>query len=275
MLNTITSKLIPDYKIKRRQFDNPLIHRLPKKFFIKPDTVVPHVLQDKTNNKNENFFYKAGPMKKIAFDIDKSHLKIAIVNAGGLCPGLNNVIYDLVYSLEKLYNVHNIYGIKNGYSGFIKHNMLKLDINGIEGIQHDSGSILGTSRGKLSPGKIASTIIDHKINQLYIIGGDGTHRGAYELCQYFDDYWSTYDLSVMCIPKTIDNDIPVIDKSFGYETAVDKAKYAIMSAYCEARDTEYGLGIVKLMGRSCGWIALAASLASYNVDICLIPEYKL
>lgn len=271
---TITSKLIPDYKIKRRCYDNPLIHKLPKKCFIKPDTLVPHILQDKIDNKNENFFYKAGPMKKIAYNIDKSNLKIAILNAGGLCPGLNNVIYDLVYSLENLYNVDNIYGVKNGYSGFLKHNMIKLNIDNIEGIQHDSGSILGTSRGKLDVNKIASTIIDHKINQLYIIGGDGTHRGAYELCKYFFEYSSSYDLSVMCIPKTIDNDIPIIDKSFGYETAVDKAKYAIMSAYTEAKDTEHGLGIVKLMGRSCGWIALAASLASYNVDICLIPEYE-
>lgn len=200
-------------------------------------------------------------------------MKVGIVNAGGLCPGINNVIYDLVYSLEHLYQIHDIYGIQFGYSGFLKYNMLKMNTNNVEGIQHESGSLLGTSRGTLDVEKVASRIMDHDINQLYVIGGDGTHKGAHKLCEYFEKNASDYDFSLVCIPKTIDNDLSIIDKSFGFESAVDKAKDAIINAYTEARDTEKGLGIVKVMGRNCGWIASSASLASYNVDVCLIPEY--
>lgn len=222
-----------------------------------------------------NFFHKAGPMKHIAYDVtnNPSEIRVAIMNAGGLCPGINNVIYDLVYALENLYNVTNIWGVRNGFSGFMKYNMVDLSVETIEGIQHESGSILGTSRNYIDIVKIFSSIVDHNINHLYIIGGDGTHKCAHKLHEYFKNYLSHYDISIVCIPKTIDNDIPIIDKSFGFDTAVDKAKSAIMSAYYEAKDTENGLGVVKLMGRNSGWIALTASLASHNVDVCLIPEY--
>lgn len=270
---SIFSSIKPIIK-KNNCYNNPLVKKLSDKCFVKENDVIPYNLENASKYKKPHIFKKAGPMKKIVYDTENGHLKVGIVNAGGLCPGINNVIYDLVCSLEHLYDVKEIYGIQYGYSGFLKYNMIELDSNAVDGIQHESGSMLGTSRGELDVDKVASRIMDHKINQLYVIGGDGTHKGAYKICKYFEENNSEYDLSLICIPKTIDNDLSIIDKSFGYDTAVDKAKDAIINAYCEARDTENGFGIVKVMGRNCGWIALSASLASYNVDVCLIPEYR-
>jgi 6-phosphofructokinase 1 len=285
---SITSSLTqpPFIHKKAGRYENPLIHKLSDKCFVKDDQVVQYNVEqqqrimEKEKSQSDPHssnitwsFKKAGPMKKIAYNLESAPMKVGIVNAGGLCPGINNVIYDLVYSLEHLYRIDDIYGIQFGYSGFLKYNMLKMNTNNVEGIQHESGSFLGTSRGTLDVEKVASRIMDHDINQLYVIGGDGTHKGAHKLCEYFETNASEYDFSLVCIPKTIDNDISIIDKSFGFETAVDKAKDAIINAYTEARDTEKGLGIVKVMGRNCGWIASSACIASYNVDVCLIPEY--
>jgi 6-phosphofructokinase 1 len=245
--------------VNTNEHTSPLINTLPKRCFIKP---MQRVFD---NDDSKGNIYKAGPTTNISFKSNTT--KVAIVNAGGLCPGINNVIYDLVYSLEKLYNVNDIYGIQYGFTGISKYNMLELCVKDVENIQHDRGSFLGTSRGVLDAKKVSVLLDDHKINQLYVIGGDGSHKGAYELTKHTD-------ISIICIPKTIDNDLPVIDRSFGFHTATERAKEFIMAAYSEAKDTEYGLGIVKLMGRNCGWIALSASMASYNVDVCLIPEYE-
>ena len=260
----VSNALLPNWSIKRRTHTNPLVTKLPKTCFVNKKNVVHEKMHGLKQDETENAFYQAGPMRKIAFN--PSTTTAAIVNAGGLCPGINNVIYDLVFTLEKLYNVNHIYGIRNGYTGLNKYNMLALSVDSIEGIQYESGSLLGTSRGHVDPAKLSDMLEDHGIDQLYVIGGDGSHKGAFELNK-------VSDVSVVCVPKTIDNDIPIIDRSFGYNTSVDVAKQSIMSAYYEAKDTENAIGIVKLMGRSCGWIALSACLSSYNVDVCLIPEY--
>ena len=261
----VVSRLFSSESIKQASFKSPLVETLPGSCFVKrKDYVQQELIVKKNKLEAGNVFHRAGPTEKIAFEASRTN--VAIVNAGGLCPGINNVLYDLVYTLEKLYHIDNIYGIRNGFSGLGKYNMLELSVEDIEGIQHDSGSLLGTSRGALDVEKFSLLMDDHGINQLYVIGGNGTHKGAFELSKHTD-------VSIVCIPKTIDNDLPIIDKSFGYETAVEQAKKSIMSAYYEAKDTENGLGIVKVMGRHCGWIALSACLSSYNVDVCLIPEY--
>tara|TARA_Y100000389_G_scaffold201216_1_gene243337 strand:- start:2585 stop:3778 length:1194 start_codon:yes stop_codon:yes gene_type:complete len=261
----VVNKLFTSESIKKASYKSPLVETLPSTCFVKRKDYIQQDLIVKRNNVEiGNVFHRAGPTEKIAFDTSRTN--VAIVNAGGLCPGINNVLYDLVYTLEKLYNINTIYGIQNGFTGLGKYNMLELSVEDIEGIQHDSGSLLGTSRGVLDVEKFSLLMNDNRINQLYVIGGNGTHKGAFELSKHTD-------VSIVCIPKTIDNDFPIIDKSFGYETAVEQARQCIMSAYYEAKDTENGLGIVKLMGRHCGWIALNACLSSYNVDICLIPEY--
>ena len=108
------------------------------------------------------------------------------------------------------------------------------------------------------------------INQVYIIGGDGTHRGINELIKRAIERRMV--ISFVGIPKTIDNDIPIIDNSFGFNTACEVAERMIEAAYTEATNAQNGVGLVKLMGRYSGFIARNASLASGNVDICLIPE---
>ncbi|KAL4185040.1 hypothetical protein AMTRI_Chr10g4010 [Amborella trichopoda] len=121
------------------------------------------------------------------------------------------------------------------------------------------GTILGTSRGGYDTTKI-----------VYIRGGDGTQTGASVI--YKEIERRGLKVSVAGIPKTVDNDIAVIDKSFGFDTAVEEAQRAINAAHVEAGRIDNGLGIVNLMGHYCGFIAMYATLASRDVDCCLIPE---
>lgn len=108
------------------------------------------------------------------------------------------------------------------------------------------------------------------IEQLYIIGGDGTMRGAVEIFEELKQ--RKLYISVVGIPKTVDNDVGIIDRSFGFQTAVEMAQQAINAAHVEAESAVNGIGLVKLMGRSTGHIALHATLSSRDVDCCLIPE---
>jgi len=110
------------------------------------------------------------------------------------------------------------------------------------------------------------------VNQIYIIGGDGTHRAADAIAQ--EAVKRQLKLSVVGIPKTIDNDLGVIDRSFGFSTAVTEARKAIQAAVVEASCAPNGVGIVQLMGRHAGYIAAHATLATRQVDICLIPEIQ-
>ena len=268
---TITNTLIQP--IHEQKHKSPLLTKLPKKSFITKNDVIKkniHVntntISTLTNNEKDDYYLKAGPYQDIAFDTNATN--VAIVTAGGLCPGINNVIYDLVHTLDKLYGIKNIYGIQNGFKGVYTYNMIELSTESIEGIQYENGSYLGTSRGELQADTIIEYLKMRNIHQLYIVGGDGTHRGSNELAKLTKN-----DISIACLPKTIDNDLPIIDKSFGFDTAVEEAKKCVISAHSEAKCTENSIGIVKLMGRHCGWIALYASLTSYNVDVCLIPEY--
>lgn len=168
-----------------------------------------------------------------------------------------------------------IYGIRCGYRGFYQEEFLPYKLltpESVDGIHHLGGTILASSRGGFDKDKIIDACVQHGINQIYIIGGDGTHRGAHAL--YLEAKSRGLKMAIVGIPKTIDNDIALIDKSFGFETAVGEATKAIISADVEARCTPYGIGLVKLMGRCAGFIAAHATLAARNVDLCLVPEVK-
>lgn len=106
--------------------------------------------------------------------------------------------------------------------------------------------------------------------QVYIIGGDGTMRGMVEI--FNEIQRRKLNIAVAGIPKTVDNDVGIIDRSFGFQTAVEMAQQAISAAHTEAESAVNGVGLVKLMGRSTGHIALHATLSSRDVDCCLIPE---
>ncbi|WP_432563825.1 ATP-dependent 6-phosphofructokinase [Kineococcus sp. SYSU DK003] len=212
-----------------------------------------------------------GPRKKIFFDPSKT--RVGIVTCGGLCPGINNVIRGLVSELTNHYGVRRIYGFKNGYQGFVPrygHDVIDLTPEVVENIDGEGGTILGTSRGQQDASEIVDCLERMGIGVLFVIGGDGTMRGAQKISAEI----KTRDLktAVVGIPKTIDNDIPFIDQSFGFQSAFSEATRSIRSAKVEARTAPNGVSIVKLMGRHSGFIACYAALAQNDADFVLIPE---
>lgn len=231
-------------------------------------------------------YKKAGPKTHLYYDPRK--VKAVIVTCGGVCPGLNVVIRELVMMLCHGYKVQEVYGVKYGFEGFwkntsdgdcyvkfipeLRRESDRLDKKTIvvKDLHTLGGTVLGTSRGGFDGEKIADAVQARGINQIYAIGGDGTHRGLLTLSKIFRQ--RNIEVSLIGIPKTIDNDIVVIDKTFGFDTAVEIGMWAIHCADVEANSAEYGVGLVKLMGRHAGHIAMHASLANRDVNICLIPE---
>lgn len=214
---------------------------------------------------------KAGPRERIFFDPKK--VCAGIVTCGGLCPGLNDVIRSIVMTLWYQYGVRNIIGIPYGYCGF-SHSYglepLRLEPNNVSYIHEHGGSILGSSRGGADTTEIVDTIEQLNLNILFAIGGDGTQKGA--LAIYEEAKRRDRTLSVVGIPKTIDNDLSFVQRSFGFETAVSHAVNAVQAAHTEAVSAINGLGLVKVMGRESGFIATHTALASNDVNFVLIPE---
>ncbi|XP_057725362.1 ATP-dependent 6-phosphofructokinase 2 [Arachis stenosperma] len=213
-------------------------------------------------------YHRAGPRNQVFFH--PSEVRAAIVTCGGLCPGLNTVIRELVVGLWDLYGVRQIFGITAGYRGFYWREPVELNPKLVDDWHKRGGTVLETSRGGFDLNKIVDAIENLRFNQVYIIGGDGTMRGAVKI---FDEIRRRkLNVAVVGIPKTVDNDVGIIDRSFGFQTAVEMAQQAISAAHVEAVSAVNGIGLVKLMGRSTGHIALYATLSSRDVDCCLIPE---
>lgn len=216
-------------------------------------------------------FEPCGPRRKIFFDPSKT--RAAIVTCGGLCPGLNDVIAGLVRTLTYHYRVRRVVGIRNGYQGFVAdygHDVVDLTPESVRDIATDGGTVLGTSRGPQDPDVIVDCLEQLHVNVLFVIGGDGSMRGAMKIAETVAERGLM--ISVVGIPKTIDNDIPYIDQSFGFQTAFSIASDAIRAAQVEAKSTANGIGLVKLMGRHSGFIACYAALARSGADVVLIPE---
>lgn len=219
-------------------------------------------------------FQKAGPRPKIFHEPALSNA--AIITCGGLCPGLNNVIKGLVTVLYHDYKVRKIFGLKYGYQGLVpKYNHLPIQLTPltVDEIHKSGGTVLGSSRGDQDAAQMVDTLERMGINLLFCIGGDGTLRGAGAIAE--EVLKRKLSISVIGIPKTIDNDLSFIEKTFGFETAVHTAVDIITSAHNEAGGADSGIGIVKLMGRDSGFIAAAATLANSVVDFCLVPEIDL
>jgi 6-phosphofructokinase 1 len=212
-----------------------------------------------------------GPRRKIFFDPSKT--RAGIVTCGGLCPGLNDVIRGLVRSLTLQYGVRRVTGFRNGYEGFIPgyaHGIVELTPESVRDITAEGGTALGTSRGHQDPHDIVDCLERLNINVLFVVGGDGSMRGAMQIAGVIAE--RELRISVVGIPKTIDNDIPYIDQSFGFQTAFSRAAEAIRQVTVEAKSTPNGVGLVKLMGRHSGFIAAYAALANHDADVVLIPE---
>lgn len=220
---------------------------------------------------DEIAFECAGPRQMIFFD--PQNTRAAIVTCGGLCPGINNVVQSIFLELYYRYGVRRILGVRYGYAGFdmsAAQTPLELTPQRVDGLQHHGGSFLGSSRGSIDPAIIVESCRRWKVNQLYAIGGDGTLKGAHAVA--VEAQRQGYELAVIGVPKTIDNDILYVYKTFGFDTAVQAAREVLTAAHNEAEGAPNGVGLVKLMGRDSGFIACHATLASMVVNFCLIPE---
>ncbi len=214
---------------------------------------------------------RSGPREKIYFNPGKTIA--AVVTCGGLCPGLNDVIRGLVMTLNYSYGVRTIYGIPYGYEGFIDkygHSIINLTPDYVCDLHEKGGSVLGSSRGPQSKEKMVDKLVELKVNMLFVIGGDGTLRGAQDIVSEVAS--RGLKISVVGIPKTIDNDIEYMDKCFGFETAFAEAVRTVRCAHSEAKGYPNGVGLVKLMGRDSGFIAAFAAIADNSVNYVLIPE---
>ena len=216
-------------------------------------------------------FEPAGPRKHLYFDSAKA--KCAVVTCGGLCPGLNDVIRALVMESFHIYRIPCMLGIRYGLEGFIPsygHEVVELTPENVTDIHQFGGTILGSSRGPQDPAAIVDALERLNISILYMIGGDGTMRAMKSITAEISR--RGLHISIIGIPKTIDNDINFISQSFGFETAVFQAAETIMCAHTEALGYRNGIGLVKLMGRESGFIAAHAALAQKEVNFLLVPE---
>jgi len=214
---------------------------------------------------------KAGPHKFLYFDPSKT--KVAIVTCGGLCPGINNVIRGLVNQLYYRYEVNQIIGIQYGFAGFIdsyNYPVVELTPDSVDTIHLFGGTVLGSSRGAQNMAAIVDKLSELNVDILFCIGGDGTLRGAHAIHE--EILRRKLNICIAGIPKTIDNDINMIDKSFGFETAFSIANKIILDAHNEARGVYNGIAILKLMGRNSGFIAAYAALSIQEANFVLVPE---
>jgi 6-phosphofructokinase 1 len=213
----------------------------------------------------------AGPREKIFFDPSKA--KAAIVTCGGLCPGINDVIRAIVMELYHRYDVKNIIGIKYGFQGLIphfRHDIKELTPDSVKDIHTLGGSILASSRGRQDINDIVNSLRRMNVDIFFCVGGDGTMRATELITD--EIIRRNLNIAVIGIPKTIDNDLNLIQRTFGFDTAISEAVKAIQCAHVEATGAPNGIGLVKFMGRQSGHIAACASLALSDVNFVLIPE---
>lgn len=216
-------------------------------------------------------FELAGPRAKLFFDAKQT--RAGIVTCGGLCPGLNNVIRSLFLELNYGYGVHEVLGFRGGYTGLDPERGAEPVIitpQFVDSIHQKGGTILGSSRGPVDIGLAVENLISRGVNILFTVGGDGTQRGGNDL--YQEARKRGHALSVVGVPKTIDNDVGFVSRTFGFFSAIEEAARVLDCAHTEARSVPGGIGLVKLMGRHAGFVTAGATVASQDVNFALIPE---
>jgi 6-phosphofructokinase 1 len=249
------------------RFASPLLHHVSDKARVLFNVII----DPDVPAKEDILFEVAGPRERLFFD--PREVRAGIVTCGGLCPGLNNVIRSLVLELHHGYGVREIVGFVNGYQGLDPwrgSEPIPLTPEFVEDIHKEGGTKLNTSRGPVDISVAVDNLIRRKINMLFVIGGDGTQRGGEAL--YQEAKGRGHALAVVGIPKTIDNDVAFVSRSFGYVTAVEEAVKAINCAHTEAHSVHNGISVVKIMGRDAGFIAAGATIASQDVNFTLVPE---
>ncbi|HEY3321464.1 MAG TPA: ATP-dependent 6-phosphofructokinase [Planctomycetota bacterium] len=198
---------------------------------------------------------------------------IGILTSGGDCPGLNAAIRAITKAAVSMYGMHVI-GILDGFRGLVENRTMPLEPDMVSGILTHGGTILGTSRDKPRKMPMGKEVLDMTetavtnaqrlgIDCLVCLGGGGTQKNALHLHK-------VGGLNVLTLPKTIDNDVPETDISFGFDTAMAIATEAIDRLHTTAT-SHHRLIVCELMGHNSGWLALGAGCAS-GADVILIPE---
>jgi 6-phosphofructokinase 1 len=241
--------------------------------FVNDELRVPeHIIRDLHAPAADGLLFElAGPREKLFFDPKQT--RAGIVTCGGLCPGLNDVIRSLFLELHFAYGVKEVLGFRGGYIGLdpeLGKEPVVLTPKYVDDIHQEGGTILGTSRGPVDIGIAVDNLIRLGVNILFTVGGDGTQRGGNEL--FREAKKRGYPLAIVGVPKTIDNDVVFVSRTFGYLTAVEEAAKVLDRAHIEAKSVENCIALVKLMGRNAGFIAAGATVASQDVNFTLIPE---
>lgn len=240
--------------------------------FIDDTVTIPYYLKsDSDPSTRELAFESAGPRKMIYFRPEE--VTAGIMTCGGLCPGLNDAIRSIVMQLFYKYRVRKMLGIRYGQKGLdpsLGHKLLHLTPDIVKNIHVRGGSVLGTSRGSVDPEIMVDTLESHGINVLFCLGGDGTQKGLHAIYRVIEA--RNLAIAVVGVPKTIDNDISYVYMTFGVDTAVTVARQAVRCAHSEAVSAYNAIGLVKVMGRQSGFIAALTTIASNDVNLCLIPE---
>jgi 6-phosphofructokinase 1 len=266
-------KIVQVDSLGEATYDSPLKGQISR--FYNGEAVACHDrtqdLSQLENIEDIEYFELSGPREKLFFNPEE--VTVGIVTCGGLCPGLNDVIRALTFCSLESYGVKRVLGFKYGYEGLVAkyyHYPIELTTDNTDEIHEKGGTILKSSRGAQDTEEIINTLIHYGVNILFTIGGDGTQRGALDIVEGVKK--RNLPISVVGIPKTIDNDVSLIQRSFGFETAVEATWDIITNAHSEAKAYRNGVGLVRLMGRESGWIAASAALANSNVNFCLVPE---
>ena len=272
----ITPKSTQIESLGPRRMPSPL--RLPRQpgeasAFVSDERRVRYQIEIGTDSdlSHDVTFEKAGPRETLFFEPDKT--MVAIITCGGVCPGLNNVIRSAVLELYHNYGVGNVMGIRYGYAGLnteVGMPPVKLTPELVSDIHEQGGTLLGSSRGQQPTDRMVDFLVERNVDILLCIGGDGTLRGARDIANEVRN--RKLNIAVVGIPKTIDNDVMYVSRTFGLITAIEKAHQILDCAHGEARSAYNGVGLVKLMGRDAGFIAATATVASQEVNFCLIPE---
>ena len=241
--------------------------------FISDEERIPEIIRRQPGKPTEDglLFELAGPREWLFFDPKQS--RAGIVTCGGLCPGLNNVVRSLFRELHDGYGVPEVLGFRMGYQGLDPARGLEpfvLTHTMVDEIHKHGGTLLGTSRGPVNIDAAVENLMVRNVDMLFSVGGDGTQRGAYALYEACKK--RGHALSVVGIPKTIDNDVRYVSRTFGYLTAIDESRRVIDAAHTEARSVHNGISVVKLMGRNAGFVTAGATIASQDVNFTLIPE---
>ena len=257
--------------------ENPMAVTRPNMNFLNPDEkVIGRILQNDSKADLRSHALDGGAIRGNACRSiwwAPDDVRAALVTCGGLCPGLNSIIAGVTKCLWRNYGVRHIYGVTAGYNGLThpdKHEWLELTPEVVREIHMKGGSMLKAGRGGFDAAAICDTLRARGINMLFVIGGDGTQFAGHLL--YEEARKQRLSVSVVGVPKSIDNDVLFVDRTFGFDSAVEAAAGVIRNGWVEATSCDKGVGIIKLMGRDAGFVAAHAALASNLVDLCLVPE---